>query len=95
MPNQSTSESQENIRLLELCLASILSDSKSTETIAFHIGDIVSEIVEAAKIFQEINATKEITKDQFQRIGYMMGVHWHYHLNEVSPHLMKALDDLE
>ena len=95
MPNQSTSESQKNIRVIEACLASIINDTKTIETIAFHIGDIVSEIAEATKIFQEINATEKITKDQLQRIGYMMGVHWHYHLNEVSPHLMKALDDLE
>jgi hypothetical protein len=95
MPDQSTSDTQKNIRLLEDCLNSILIDSKATESISFHIGDIVSEIAEAAEIFQEIKATGKISKDQFQRISYMLGIHWHYHLNEVSPHLMKALDDLE
>lgn len=95
MNNQSTSESQEFIRLLEVSLATQVGDPKTVETIAFHIGDIVSEIVEAADLFQEITRTKTITKDQFQRLGYLIGVHWHYHINEVSPHLLKALDDLE
>ena len=95
MNNQSTSESQKFIRLLEVSLASQVSDPKTVETIAFHIGDIVSEIVEAADLFQEITRTKKITKNQFQRLGYLIGVHWQYHINEVSPHLLKALDDLE